>query len=252
MEKLRTPFFVVAAICLVLAVMLESGSGFIIKPSIADADSLRGNTKDYQVELRKMDPKDLQRLTSRDKPPGLAIPQMALLEGLLLFTIALMGGSFILTDRVSGKIQGVLSLIVSLLVIIAAVLFILADVENLVLMLSLFLAPPFGTIAYLAIWGGFNRGGAEAILGATLFLKFAFCIALVLAQQRFLQMKGLMLLVGTSLLANLVVSFLHALVPVILVSITDAVAAIVVLILALIWAVAMFVGAAIAVVKAIF
>jgi|SRR6266850_3045960 len=252
MDELRTPFFLIAAICLLLVVMLESGSGFIIKPSAGDPASLQEISKGYETEMKKMDKKDLQRLTSLDKPPGLAIPQMALLDGLMLFTIALMGGRYFLSDRVSGKIQGIVSLIVSLLVIIAAVLFIFADLGKLIVMLSLFLAPPFGTIAYLAIWAGFNRDGAQVILGGTMFLKLGFCVALVLAQQRFIQNKGLMLIIATSLLANLIVSFLHALVPGILVSITDAIAAIVVLVLALIWAVAMLIGAIIALVKAIF
>ena len=51
---------------------------------------------------------------------------------------------------------------------------------------------------------------------------------MVLAHQRFLQNLGLVLIIIGALVANLIVSFLHALVPGFLVSISDAVAGIVV------------------------
>jgi hypothetical protein len=50
-----------------------------------------------------------------------------------------------------------------------------------------------------------------------------------------LQNKGLVLIIVCSLLANLSVSFLHGLVPSVLVSITDGIAGIILLILAAIW-----------------
>ena len=84
-----------------------------------------------------------------------------------------------------------------------------------------------------------------------MFLKVAFAVVLVLAQQRFLQNKGFVLIIVTSLIANIVIGFLHGLVPVILVSITDAVAAIIVLVLALIWAVFLLIGSIPAIVKAV-
>ena len=55
----------------------------------------------------------------------------------------------------------------------------------------------------------------------------------------------------TSLLANVIVSFLHGLVPSVLVSITDAIAAIIVAILALIWAIVLLVFSVVSIVKAI-
>jgi len=119
------------------------------------------------------------------------------------------------------------------------------------LMIGLFLSVPFGTLAYLAIWGFFNTGAAKAALGLLMALKLGFGACLVLAHQRFLQNKGLVLIVFTSLLANLIVSFLHAVVPSVLVSITDGIAGIVVLILAVIWAIFLLIGSVISVIKAI-
>jgi hypothetical protein len=82
-------------------------------------------------------------------------------------------------------------------------------------------------------------------------LKIGFVVCLVLAHQRFLQNKGLVLIVLTSLLANLIISFLHNFAPGILVSITDAIGAIVVGILAVIWAIVLLVFASISIVRAV-
>jgi VanZ family protein len=82
-------------------------------------------------------------------------------------------------------------------------------------------------------------------------LKLGFVVCLLLAHQRFLQNKGLVLLVLTSLLANLIIGFLHNFVPLPLVSITDAIGAIVVAILAVIWALVLLIFAIISIIKAI-
>jgi hypothetical protein len=73
----------------------------------------------------------------------------------------------------------------------------------------------------------------------------------VLAHQRFLQNKGLVLIIATSFLANLIIAFLYGFVPGFLVSITDAVAAIVICILALVWGIVYLIGGAVSVVKVI-
>ncbi|MFD0578813.1 hypothetical protein [Dactylosporangium darangshiense] len=88
------------------------------------------------------------------------------------------------------------------------------------------------------------------ILSLIMFLKFVFAGALTAAQQRFLQNKGLVLLTLTSLLVTIVVSFLHGIVPGVLVSITDAIAGIVCAIAAIIWAIVLLVGAVVAIVTA--
>jgi hypothetical protein len=131
----------------------------------------------------------------------------------------------------------------AIVALLSGIAMLFGAISLLLLMVSLFTAVPFGTIAYLAIWGFFNRGGASATLGLLMTFKVAACICLALAHPRFLQNKGLVLLVLTSLLAGAIVSVLHGWVPGILVSITDAIGAIVVAILGLIWAVVLLIGA---------
>ena len=82
-----------------------------------------------------------------------------------------------------------------------------------------------------------------------MLIKLGFCICLFLAQQRSLQSRGLVLLILTSLLCNLIVSFLLKLVPGILVSITDAIAALIVILIAIIWSVFLLVGSLIFIIK---
>lgn len=118
-------------------------------------------------------------------------------------------------------------------------------------MVSLLFSAPFGTIAYLALFGFFPRGDAAVVPSLLMFLKLAFCLFMVLAQPRFLQNKGMVLLVLTSLLLNLMLAFLHGVVPGVLVSITDAIGAIIIAIVAIIWGVVLLIGAIPAVVKAV-
>jgi hypothetical protein len=89
------------------------------------------------------------------------------------------------------------------------------------------------------------------VLSLLMFLKIVFAIMLVLAQPRFLQNKGLVALVITSLVANLVLAFLQGLVPIILVSIVDELAAIVFAIVAIIWGIILLIGSIPAIVKAV-
>ncbi|HXJ93709.1 MAG TPA: hypothetical protein VMT20_12725 [Terriglobia bacterium] len=219
LDTLRKPLFIVALALALVTVLLEVGSAVV--------KSL-GNAK-----------------------IGLGIPYSPLLDGLLLFTILLMGVGLLLPERVTGRIQGVATLLVSLLIGILSFVLILAAIAALVEMVTLLVAVPFGTIVYLILFGGFNRSGAAIALSLIMMLKLVFAGCLVLAHQRFLENKGLVLLILTSLLATLIIGFLQGMVPGFLVSITDAIAAIVVGILALLWAVWFVLRSIPAVVKAV-
>lgn len=187
----------------------------------------------------------------QDKPPGYGIPYLALVDGILAYSLALMVLALFLNPNLQAKLQGIVSLVLSFLLALGSIVLILLAFVKLMIMVALFFAPPFGTIAYLAIWGDFPKTAAAVILSILIVLKIGATICLPLAQQRFLKLKSLILLVATSFLATIVVSFLQGLVPFPLVSITDAVAGIIVGILALIWAVIILIGSINAVVQAL-
>jgi hypothetical protein len=167
-----------------------------------------------------------------------------------LWTTGLFCLGLVLPERLHGRLQGVATLVFSIILVIGAVLALVLAFIELMVMVSLFLAPPFGTLAYLALWGFFPVGDAAVLLGLVLLLKLAWAGLLILAQPRFLQNKGLVLLILTSLVTTVVLEFLHHLVPVILVSILDGLGAIVFAIIAIIWALVLLIGSIPAIVKA--
>jgi hypothetical protein len=179
------------------------------------------------------------------------VPYLALLDALLAYSLGMITLALVVPERIQGRLQAIVSLILSIVLIIAAFVLAIVAVVKLLIMVALFMATPFGTLAYLAIFGFFNRGGAAAALSASMALKLASVVCLVLAHQRFLQNKGLVLLYATSLVGNLLVAFLHAWVPIILVSITDAIAAIIVAILAIVWGIVVLIGAIVGIIRAI-
>jgi hypothetical protein len=104
-------------------------------------------------------------------------------------------------------------------------------------------------VVYLAKFADFDTNQAVATLGVIMSLKLAFAGFLVFSHQRFLENKGLVLIILTSLLATIIISFLHGMVPFILASITDMIGAIVVAVLAAIWALFYLIGSIPAIVK---
>jgi hypothetical protein len=221
MGAMRKPFFIVALVLLALAVMIETGTGPLI-----EILNIKGLEK-----------------------PGLGIPYLALMDGLLLFGVGLIGMGLLLPDRLQGRVQGILTLIVSILMLLLSILMFYLALALLMLLVSLLLAVPFGTAVYFAKFGTFATGAAAGTLSFVMGLKLAFAVLLLLAHERFLEMKSLVLMVLTSLLATVIVSFLHGFAPTFLVSITDDIAAIIIASLAAIWALILLIGAIPAVIK---
>jgi VanZ family protein len=200
METLRKPFFYSAFAALVLALLIELSTGMI----------------DFDI-------------------PGLGIPSIALIDCLLVFVIGMMLLNILVSPALIGKISGISTLIFSLLILFASIMLLVYSFTELFAMLALLLAVPFGTAAYLSLYASFARGEAAMILSLLILLKLVFSILLVLSNPRFLENKGLVLLIFTVLLVNILVGFLHGFPPGFLASITDALAAIIVALIGLIW-----------------
>ncbi len=183
--------------------------------------------------------------------PGYAISFLAAIDGLLLYSIGLMAVSLLGAREVSGRLQGIVGLVISLLALLALFAMIFMALTLLILMISLLLSPIFGTLAYLVMFADFDRTAAGATLALILLLKIGFVICMVIAHQRFLQNKSLVVLVVVSLLCTLLISFLHAFPPGVLVSITDILAALIIAIVAFIWAIFLLAGSVVAIVKAV-
>ena len=227
LDAMRKPLFVVSLIAILLAVLVELGSIAFVSQNVNAANSLN-------VSLT-----------------GKAIPAMAFLDGLVLFATTIIGIALLIPERVQSKVQGIVTLIFSILLLLGTIIILFKDLILLVLMVSLLMAPPFGTLAYFALWSHFDTSTAYAALSLIMLLKIVFAVCLVFAQQRFLQNKGLVLIICTSFLANLLIVFLYGFVPGFLVSIVDVIAALVICILAIIWGIVYLIGGIVSVVKVI-
>ncbi len=243
---LRRPFFVVAVLMVVLIVLAEVGLSFWLGNNGA-----RGSAADGAMDLGVPPGVAAASTEGSSEPPGAGIGFLALMDGLLLFTLLMLGLSLIVPLRTYGRVQGVVTLIVSLLWMLMCVLLVLPAVVKLLLMIGLFVAAPFGTLAYLAIWGGFPTGAAAAVLALILVLKVGFGVSLVLSQPRFLRVKGLVILVALSVVLQLVLGLIHGFLPGPVVAIGDQFWAIIIGIVALIWALIMLIGSIPAIVNAI-
>ena len=228
LDSMRKPFFIVALVAILFAVLVELGSMALVTQHIdGSASSLNIPTT------------------------GKAVPALALLDGLILFATVIIGIALLIPERVQSKVQGIVTLVFAILLLLSIVGVFMRDLVQLVLMVSLLLAPIFGTLAYFVIWAHFGTGTALAALSLIMTLKLGFAIFLVLAQQRFLQNRGLVLIICTSLLSNLIVAFLYGFAPGFLASIADVVAALVICVFAAVWACVYLIGGAVSVVKVV-
>jgi len=222
--ELRLPFFIGAGVCLLLALLIEIAGGQAFTSLFFSGDH---------------------------DTPGHAINALALVDGILLYSLIWMLLSVVAPRSVTGRAQGCVTLFVSFFGCLGTLALIMAAFTLLMLMLALLVAVPFGTIVYLAAWGHFARGAAAGTLALAMVLKIAFLILLVIAHQRFMQNKGLLVLVGLSLGLTWLIGFVHALLPIILVSIGDQLMALVICIVAAIWLLLLLIGAILASIKAI-
>src|SRR5262249_13943211 len=97
----------------------------------------------------------------------------------------------------------------------------------------------------------FSKGVVASIVSLLMLLKIAGSVCLILAQPRFLESKGLVLIVASSIGCVFLIGFLYALVPGFLLPIIDGVAGLVIAIVTIIWAVIYLIGAIIGLVKLI-
>ena len=224
----RMPLFLLGAFALALAIGVEVGSLWLVGHSGA-ADGI-----------------------PQGPPPGIGIRYLALVDAVVAYSLVLIAVDLVPVLRpIAARLQGIVTLLLALGALLATIALLFAAITLTMLMVSLLLAPPFGTLAYFAIWSTFKMDDARMLLGLAMTLKIGGSALLVLAMPSFLKNKGFMLLMGCSLGVTFVLGFLHALPPGFLVSITDAVGAIVAAVVALIWMVILLVGAMLAIVRAV-
>lgn len=217
MDAIRRPLVIAAAVLIVIAFAIELGSRLWVASAM-------------QI------PQDTPR-------PGLGIPSLAAVDVLLAMSLVIIATSAMgLSPHVLARASGCVTTIISFLSLLASLGMLFVTIALLLLMVGLLVATPFGTIAYLAIWGHFPRGGAAITLGLLMLLKLVGAALAFLGNQNILKSKSLILMFATSIGLTFLLTFLHGLPPGILVSITDAIGAIIAFICAIIWAILYLVG----------
>jgi hypothetical protein len=255
LSTLRVPFLVIAILVALMIVVIQIGSAFL--PDVVEnllggggiidtgalideiTDQLGEIASDFDQDaleefMDDVDEGEVEALREKD-PPGYAIAYMAVLDGALLFSMILIGFGVFIPPKIQGRLQGCVTLIFSFFSCLGGIVMIFVALAAVITMVVLFLAFPFGTIAYLVIYGDFPRSTALAYTTLLMSLKILFIIMLLLAHQRFIENKGLMLLYISSVIVNVVVTFIISLPPGIFVSIADGIAGIVAVIVGIIW-----------------
>lgn len=254
MQNLRTPFFLLTLALITIAVLIELGINFLPAGVVSPPNLATDVPPEVSSAVSQLDAAqkaELAQLSNTSQPPGMAIPYLALLDGIVLFTLSLMGSGLLIPPNWQGRVQGIGTLVFSIVIILVALGLIFAALALVLLMVGLLLSIPFGTIIYLILFGSFDVIRGLAILSFIMLLKLGAAGSLVVAQPRFLQNWGLVLIILTSLVANFIVSFLYGFVPRFLVSITDGIAAIIVAILAIVWAAFLLIGAVLSIITLI-
>jgi hypothetical protein len=184
--------------------------------------------------------------------PGIGIRSLGLINLLLAYVLVLMIlDLFPAWQKVAPRLQGLVTLIATLIGVFAAIAFIFVAFQLLMLMLGLLFSPPFGTMAYFALFGRFDTETSRRVLAAVMSLQILGTIAIVVVNPTLLKNLLLLLLVGSALLLTFVLGLLHALPPSFLVSIADAIGAIVAGILGAVWMFVFLIFAIVAVLRAL-
>ena len=129
MDSFRAPFFWLAVFALVLAVLVELGSPLMVHVDITGG--------------------------VQPPTPGWGIRYLAIIDLLLLFGVTVIGLGLILPRALVGRIQGIVALVLSFFGCLGVIGLAILAFTLLVLMVTLLVAVPFGTIAYMAAWGSF-------------------------------------------------------------------------------------------------
>jgi hypothetical protein len=189
---------------------------------------------------------------SDQPPPGIGLLGIGLIDLVLGHALVLMAIDFVAPLRAgAARIQGIATFVLSLLGILGTVVFAFATYALLMLMITLLLATPFGTIAYFAVWGHFPTASARVALGLVMSLKLFGIGLIAVSHQTLLKNLGFVVLAACSIAMTFVLGLLYAIPPIFLVSITDAIGALVAAIVAVVWMVVVLVGAIFAVIRAV-
>jgi hypothetical protein len=168
--------------------------------------------------------------------PGVGIKSLGLINLLMAFVMMLMLLEKVTVwQRLGPKVLGAVTAVLTFIGLLMAVFLIIKTITLFFLMIGLLFSPPFGTIAYFSTWGDFPSRDAKQILSVVMVLQVGGLLAAVLVNPTLLKNIWLVLLGGTAIGLTFLLGLLHGLPPKFVVSITDAIGAIIAGIVSAIW-----------------
>lgn len=188
---------------------------------------------------------------SADAAPGLGIRMLGLLDLALAWTLLLMAVEMVRPIGPLAKIQGFVTLVLSFFGILGGIALIFTTLALLILMVSLLLAIPFGTIVYMATWADFPAGYARGALALLMTFKLIGTGLLVVASPALIRNKGLLVLLVLSIGLTFLTGLLIGFVPGVVSAIADAIAALISAIVGTVWMLVLLIGALGSILRAI-
>ncbi|MDQ6613235.1 MAG: hypothetical protein M3083_00320 [Actinomycetota bacterium] len=239
----RRRLFLLALGLLAAAVVIDGAAGLALRPPYRahrDAEVLATPgvaAMIHDANDAPVDPTEIAQVAAHQhRSAPLALPAQALIDSLLLVTALGLGAPHIVPNRDVTSTARLGSFIGSLAVLLASVAGVVVAVARLRYLVALYLSPPFGTLSYLLLYGSFRRGGSLGAVVVLMALKVGACSAFFQAYPRATSARGLAGLALTAVAATVVTTFAYALSPTGLASITDAMAAALVALAAVLWA----------------
>lgn len=162
MDTLRKPFLILALVLISLAVLIEIGAvGFIggttgVSDTVIEATVREQAVSDLKDKSLKEREQEIQRriqdvkqdMATNPARPGVGIPYLALVDLVVLFSAGLIGLSLVLKQSTQARVQGCVTLIFSLVLLLAVVVLLIVAISLLTFMLGL-LASVLGIVAYI-------------------------------------------------------------------------------------------------------
>jgi len=189
------------------------------------------------IKSAQLDPTELSQVAGEQHhPTPLSLPAQALLDGLLLVCVAAVALPQLRSRRPLAQGVRVALFVVSLAILLVGIVVVVAAIARLRYLTALYRSPSAGTLSYLLLYGSFPRGATLAVLSVLLSLKLAAFALLAVSLPRALSRRGIGGLAVTSVATMVVTAFCLALAPSTLGNITDALAASIAALVAVLWA----------------
>lgn len=225
---------------LAVVVVLELLAGSVLsppRPAHADTAALAVPGVAAMMRGTDVDPTELGQVTAaRHGHDPLAFGAQALLDGLLLAAAAAasLPQLFPAAEVTRGARLG--SFLASLGILLGGIMVVVGATRRVRELVGLYLSPPLGTFSYLLWYSASRRSQSLVALTVLMAVKATACAALARAGVRSSAARGLFGLALTSLAATVVTAVCYAWAPADLATVTDALAAAVVGLTAVLWA----------------